>query len=97
MTSYKYHEYIDTWIDLVEKRKVYTCNEQKQLCKFIKNVLKDKNVVQDYSDVGEYVRLTEKYFFPLMPDQKFYASLILGLTYKDTKQLVFNQIFITLL
>ena len=90
----KYHSYISDWFDIVENNIHYTCKEQKQLCKLVKKILKDDNVVFDSANVEEYVRITEQYFFKLMSDQKFYASLILGLSYKDTSQLVFNQIFI---
>ena len=94
MRNYNFHSYISTWLKMVEKGEVYTSKEEKQLMKLVRKVLSDKNVVFDSEIVEDYVRVTEKYFFKLMPDQKFYASLILGLTYKDTGQLVFNQIFI---
>ncbi|RDY20718.1 terminase TerL endonuclease subunit [Criibacterium bergeronii] len=106
MRGKKYHEYLQEWIDCVEKGKYYTCNEQKQLIKFIKPILDSDNVIFKPEIVEEYVKITEKYFFKLMPDQKFYASLIFGLFYKggfdddknadncDNLRLVFNQIFI---
>lgn len=78
-----YHEYLQEWIDCVEKGRYYTCNEQKQLIKFIKPILDSEDVVFKPEIVEEYVRITEKYFFKLMPDQKFYACLIFGLFYKS--------------
>lgn len=92
--TYQYHKYISDWLRAVEQGKVHTCREQKQLCAFLRGVLDDENTVFDPHPVEDYVRITEKYFFKLMPDQKCYASLILGLREKDTGQLIFNQIFI---
>lgn len=92
--SYNYHEYINEWLRSVEQNKVHSSNEIKQLMPVIRDTLDNPNVFFDIKQVEKYVELTEKYYFPLMPDQKFYASLILGLFYKDTKQLVFPTVFI---
>lgn len=92
--TYRYHEYISNWLKAVEQRKVHVCKEQKLLCKFLRNVLDDENTYIDAKAVEDYVRITEKYFFELMPDQKCYGALIVGLREKNTKQIVFNQIFI---
>ncbi len=82
------------WIEMVEKGEVYTCKEQKKLIKLIRKILKDEDTEEKPEITEEFVRLTEKYFFPLMPDQKFYAYLILSLFSKKTGMLIFNQIFI---
>ena len=79
---------------LVEQNQVHSSSELKKLMPIIRDTLDDPNVFFDIRQVEQYVELTEKYYFPLMPDQKFYASLILGLFYKDTEQLVFPSIFI---
>ena len=92
--SYKYHKYINDWMKLVEQNQVHSSSELKKLMPIIRDTLDDPNVFFDIRQVEQYVELTEKYYFPLMPDQKFYASLILGLFYKDTEQLVFPSIFI---
>lgn len=91
---YDYHPYISEWMELVEDGRVYSCREMKQLMPLLRKVLDDDNVMLDHKQVEKYVELTESYYFKLMPDQKFYASLILGLFYKDTKQLVFPTVFI---
>lgn len=88
------YKYIDEWFNIVKNNIFYTSREEKQLCRLIKEILKDKNVIIDKQIVDDYIRITETYFFKLMPDQKFYATLILGFRYKDNGQLVFNQIFI---
>lgn len=92
--TYRYHPFITEWLRDVEQGKVHACKEQKQLMPLVRKVLDDPNVKFDPYHPEEYARITEKYFFKLMPDQKFYAALILGLTYKDTGLLVFDQIFL---
>ena len=92
--SYKYHKYINDWMKLVEQNQVHSSSELKKLMPIIRDTLDDPNVFFDIRQVEQYVELTEKYYFPLMPDQKFYASLILGLFHKDTEQLVFPSTFI---
>lgn len=94
MRNYNYHPFITEWMQAVERGYVHSCKEMKQLMSFIRTVLSDSNVEFRVEIVEEYVRIAEQYYFPLMPDQKFYAALILGLFYKDTGLLVFNQIFI---
>ena len=92
--KYNYHEFINEWLQAVEQNKVHSSNELKKLMPIVRKTLDDPRVFFDARQVEKYVELTEKYYFPLMPDQKFYASLILGLYYKDTKQLVFPNVFI---
>lgn len=92
--TYKYHPYISEWLQLVEQGKVHSSNEIKKLMNIVRKTLDNPKVFFDYKQVEKYVELTEKYYFKLMPDQKFYASMILGLFYKDTKLLVFPSVFI---
>ena len=66
----------------------------KELMPLVRNELKRKDIYFDAHLVEEYVRITEKYFFPLMDDQKFYASLILGLKYKSTEFPLFDEVLI---
>lgn len=92
--KYPYHKFINDWMRMVEQREVHTSNEMKKLMPLLRKVLNDKNIFFDKQQVESYVGFAEKYYFPLMPDQKCYAALILGLYYKDTRQLVFPSIFI---
>ena len=92
--TYNYHEYINEWMRAVEQNQVHASNEIQKLMPIVRDTLEDSNVFFDLDQVEKYVELTERYYFPLMPDQKFYASLILGLFYKDTKQLVFPTVLL---
>ncbi len=94
MTNYRYHEYIDTWIELVENGKVHTCEEQKLLIDFVKKVLDDPNVYIDHERIYESVRVVEDYFpFELIHFQKFLFCFVDGVFYKDTGDLVFDDHF----
>lgn len=92
--TYNYHPFINDWLRAVEQNLVHASNEVQLLMPIIRDTLEDSNVFFDLDQVEKYVELTEKYYFDLMPDQKCYASLILGLFYKDTGQLVFPSTFI---
>lgn len=94
MLSYKYHEYIDEWINLVDSGKVHTCEEQKLLVKFVKQILDDPNVFIDSAKIYEAVRVIEDYFpFQLIHFQKFFISFVDGIYYKDSGELVFDDFF----
>ncbi len=94
MRNYKYHEYIDTWIDLVESGKVQACEEQKLLMSFVRKVLDDDNVYIDSERIYEAVRVVEDYFpFKLLDFQKFFFCFVDGIFYKDTGDLVFDEYF----
>lgn len=87
------HPYIEEWIDLVRSKKVHSCKEQKQLVELVDKELARDDVELRHELVGEAVALIEKYFFPLMPIQKFVVALNIGLFYKGTDFLVFPDIF----
>lgn len=94
MRTYNYHPFINEWLYSVEQGNVYTSNEMKKLMSLVRAVLDSDKVVFNTKIVEDFVDITEKYFFNLMPDQKFYAFLILSLFYKDSGQLVFPEIFL---
>ena len=77
--TYKYHPYINEWMRAVEQGTVYSSKEMKQLMPIIRKVLEDPNIEFRANQVEKYVELTEKYYFKLIPDQKFIPSLIIVL------------------
>lgn len=94
MTVYDYHPYINEWMRMVEKREVYTSKWIKLLMPLVRKELDNPENIFIPEYVEEFVRIAETYYFKLMPDQKFYASLILSLFNKKTMIPVFFQIFI---
>ena len=94
MRKCKYHPFIDDWITKVERGKVHSCKEMKQLMPVIRAVLEDHNVEIRAEEIEDCVKFSEEYFFELYDAEKFIVGLIVGSFYKDTGLLVFNQIFI---
>ena len=94
MKNYKYHEYIDNWMLKVERGKVHSCREQKALMPFLRTILDSEEIEIKSKEIYDAVNLMEKYFFELIDFQKFITALIVGVFYKETQLLVFNQIFI---
>lgn len=91
--SYKYHEYIDSWIRMVENEEVESCEEQKQLIELIKKVLDSDDVVIDSEKIYKGIETVEKFFpFKLLPFQRFFFCFIDGVYYKDGS-LVFDEFF----
>jgi phage terminase large subunit-like protein len=79
MKNYKYHEYIDTWFDLVLSGKVKACKEQFQLIEMLKKVLVDPNVIIDINKIYGSVEVVNKYFpFALLDFQNFSFLLLMG-------------------
>lgn len=87
-------KYVDDWIKAVKTGKVHSCREQKKLAALLENILKDENIYFDMDAIENYINITEKYFFPLYPAQKFIASLIIGCRYKSDNMLVFPILFL---
>lgn len=94
MTTYKYHEFIDEYIELVESGKVQTSNDVKLLIEYVKEKIDQPNVVIDSDEIYDCVEFIQRYFpFRLMPYQKFLTSFIAGVFYDDGS-LVFDEFFI---
>lgn len=94
MKKCKYHPAIDDWLIRVEKKQVHSCTEMKQLMPIIREVLEDPDTEIRSEDIDDFITYAEEYFFPLYDAEKFIVALIVGLFYKSTGLLIFNQIFI---
>jgi len=93
MKNYKYHEYIDTWMQLVNSGKVHSCKEQKLLMKFVKKVLDTEDILIDSDEIYKAVETINRYFdFNLLNFQDFFVAFVVGVRYKSG-QLVFNEFF----
>ncbi|WP_372588303.1 terminase TerL endonuclease subunit [Bacillus cereus] len=92
---YKYHPYINEYMELVESGKIRSCKEQKQLMKLVRKTLDDPNVYIDVKAIEDSVNVPAPYFpFELFTWQKFVNACVFGVRYKDTNRLVWNQILI---
>ena len=94
MKNYKYHPYIDSYIEAVETGKVKTSKEVKQLIRLVKKKLRQSNVIIKENEITEAKEFIEKYFpFKLLPQQDFILACCVGL-YFDDGTLVFNEFLI---
>ncbi|MEI4680032.1 terminase large subunit, partial [Bacillus cereus] len=92
---YRYHPYINEYMELVESGKIRSCKEQKQLMKLVRETLDDPNVYLDVQAIEDSVNIPAPYFpFKLFTWQKFVNACVFGVRYKDTDRLVWNQILI---
>lgn len=76
--TYKYHEYIDGWIDAVENNTIQTCIQQKKLVELVKKQLSRKDVFVNSEKIYEAVDLMETYFYKLHDFQKFFIAFVVG-------------------
>ncbi len=94
MRMYKYHPYIDDYMEMIESGEIVSCKEQKELMKFIRWKLDQPGVIVDEKAIEKSVEVPDKYFpFKLFPWQKFINAFIYGVRYEDGS-LVFNRFLI---
>lgn len=92
--TYKYHPYIDDYMRMVEENEIESCNEQKQLMKFVRWKLEQPGVIIDHEAINDSVLKPAPYFpFELFPWQKFCNAFIYGVRDKDGR-LLFNRFLI---
>lgn len=94
MTNYKYHPYIDNYINMVESGQVKSSKEVKLLMGLLKKKLSQNNIVINHDEITKAKEFIERYFpFKLLPHQDFILACCVGLFYDDGT-LVFNEFLI---
>ena len=94
MTNYKYHPYIDNYINMVESGQVKSSKEVKLLMGLLKKKLSQNNIVINHDEITKAKEFIERYFpFELLPHQDFILACCVGLFYDDGT-LVFNEFLI---
>ncbi len=77
MMIFKFHKYIDEYIDLVENNKVIINDDIKKVIKLVKEKLSHNNVIIKSDMIDKAVEKIEQYFkFELLPWEKFIIGLI---------------------
>ena len=67
---------IQEWIDIVEQDKIKCCEEQHLLVAHIKKCFEIEDIYTDTEQLGNYIRICEKYLpFKLFPWEKFVLAL----------------------
>ena len=88
------HKYVDEYIDLYRKGKIKLNKERIQLIDYLeKYVLNRKDLYFDEKQIDQCVKYIEKWFFPLLPFQKFITAFLF-LKYKETDRLFYRRFLI---
>ena len=78
---------VQEWIDIVEQDKIRCCEEQHLLVAHIKKCFETEDIYTDTEQLGNYIRIIEKYLpFKLFPWEKFVIALHDCTYWTDTKQ-----------
>lgn len=78
---------VQEWIDIVEQDKIRCCEEQHLLVAHIKKCFETEDIYTDTVQLGNYIRIIEKYLpFKLFPWEKFVLALHDCTYWTETKQ-----------
>ena len=78
---------VQEWIDIVEQDKIRCCEEQHLLVAHIKKCFETEDIYTDTEQLGNYIRIIEKYLpFKLLPWEKFVIALHDCTYWTDTRQ-----------
>lgn len=78
---------VQEWIDIVEQDKIRCCEEQHLLVAHIKKCFETEDIYTDTEQLGDYIRIIEKYLpFKLFPWEKFVLALHDCTYWTETKQ-----------
>ena len=78
---------VQEWIDIVEQDKIRCCEEQHLLVAHIKKCFETEDIYTDTEQLGNYIRIIEKYLpFKLFPWEKFVLTLHDCTYWTETKQ-----------
>ena len=94
MMTYKYHPYIDDYINAIRSGKIKASKELKQACDYIELKLNKPDVFIDKDKIGEAVSLIEKYFEIKLIDWELFVIALEHCYYKSNDTVVFDEIFI---
>lgn len=94
--AYKYHPNIDRYMEMVLSEEIESCQEQKDLIKFLLEKLEQPNVIIDHDvlNVG-FENISKHFEFELFEWEKFIMCFIMGVFYDDGS-LVFNEFLVML-
>ncbi|ENH96716.1 terminase large subunit [Gracilibacillus halophilus YIM-C55.5] len=88
------NKYVEHYIDLYESGNIKLNKERIQLIDFLKqHVLVRDDLYFDDEQIENYIKFSEKWYFPLEPFQKFIAAFVF-LFYKETGRNFFRKFLI---
>ncbi|MBC2106140.1 terminase TerL endonuclease subunit [Listeria booriae] len=87
---YKYHSSISEWMYLVESKEFPACKEQLELMEYIRIKLEEPDIVFDIEAIDKVIERSERYFFELLPFQRFFVAFVVGV-FKGDATLLFDE------
>ncbi|MGG0889935.1 terminase TerL endonuclease subunit [Cytobacillus horneckiae] len=89
-----HNQYVNEYINLYRTGKIKLNKERIQLIEYLeKQVLSRDDLYFDEDMINNFVKFTEKWYFPLQPFQKFIAAFVF-LVYKETGRNFFRKFLI---
>lgn len=94
MTNYKYHKYIDEYMNLIESEEIPSSKELKVAMVYIRRKLDDPDVFIDGEKIERATELIEKYFEITLFDWELFIIGLVHCYYKSSDTVVFDEFFI---
>jgi len=86
------YSYVDEFLELYRSGKIVLNKERIMLIEWLeRDVLTMDDIYFDGEQIENYIKFTEKYYFPLQPFQKFLTCFVF--LFYDTDELVFDEHF----
>lgn len=92
--NYKYHKYIDTYIEDVRNGTVKASKRLKKAMKYIERKLNNKDVFIDNKKINEAKRIIEEYFDMKLLNWQLFIIALIHCYYKSTDMVVFDEFLI---
>lgn len=85
------HRYIDDYVEAYTSGNIKLNKERVQLLEYLRDhVLNRDDIYFDETMIENYVKFTEKWYFPLQPFQKFFICFVF-LFYKESDRIFFRK------
>jgi len=92
--NYKYHPYIDKYMEKIETGKIQASKEVKKVMPYIRYKLDDPDVIIKNEMIKKGVELTEKYFEMKLLDWELFIFALIHCYYKSKDMIVFDEFII---
>lgn len=93
-SGYKYHEYIDCYIDSIESGKKRSSNRIKKAMRLVKRKLDKPHVFIDSDQIYDAKRIIEEHFQQKIIDWELFVLSLCLCYYEDSDTVVFDEIYI---
>lgn len=92
--NYKYHQYIDSYMEKIESGKIPASKEIKKVMPYIRYKLDDPDVIIKNQMIKKGVELTEKYFEMKLLDWELFIFALIHCYYESKDMVVFDEFII---